>query len=321
MRTRATGLATALALAGLLLVGGCGTDAGSAAAGDLVRGRLGDVDGASRSVLLPNGELTMLVGDGQASIAGTDAADGQDHAAPDGTEWIALDWRLDPGAGLDPWQRTLMEDTAQRTGLALVAGGTTTDLGDAPGSTSTPAETRTGGVVYVAVPTDATPVLEVTFDGETTSLDLTTGELSGGGADELTDLAAPVSAECPPLRGQRVTADVACTYTLTTVPYLSGEGWSEGDGWTVAQVEARVDAFTRAGTTYDVQAMTDGSGFDGATGLSTVVDERLTSLVSRVVVDGAPDTLDIARTLTGLRDDGQGPEDARAELTASVQLD
>ena len=117
-----------------------------------------------------------------------------------------------------------------------------------------------------------------------------------------------------------VPTDVACAYTVAVLPYLSGQGWSDGEGWTVAQVETRVDSFTRARTTYDVTEAVDGSGFDGATGGSTVVDERLSSLVTRVIVDGAPDTLDIARTLTGLRAEGPGPEDATIELTGSVDL-
>ncbi|SEB59852.1 hypothetical protein SAMN04489844_0638 [Nocardioides exalbidus] len=321
MRSRAASVAGSLALASVLLVSACGGDeSGSAQAGDLVRGRLGEVEGTTHSLLLPNGLLTVVAAEGPDSIGPTDAADGREHPAPDGAEWLTLDWELSPGEGLDPFQRTLMEDTAQRTTLELVAGDATTELGDAPGSTSTPTEVRTGGTVYVAVASGESPVVEVTFDGVTTSLDLDTGSATGDRADALADLAAPESAECPPLRGTGVSADVACTYTLTRVPYLSGQGWSDGDGWTVAQVETRIDSFTRAGTTYDVQGAEDASGFDGTTGESTVVDERLTSLVTRVVVDGNPSTLDIARTLTGLRADGQGPEDASAELTGTVEL-
>lgn len=313
-------LATALALSAVLLAGGCGDEQGAGAAGDLVQGRLGDLDGTSHSVLLPNGELTVVVTDGQDSIGAAQAADGQKHEAPDGTHWVGLDWRLAPGAGLDPLQRTLMEDTAQRTGLALVTAGASVDLGEAPGSSSTSADTRTSGTVYVAVDTDVDPVIEVTFDGVTTSLDTGTGAVSGDQAAALTDLAAPITADCPPLRGTRTTVEVACTYVVTQVPYLAGSGWS-GDGWTVAQVDTRADTFTRAGATYDVQATEDASAFvDAPDGDSTVVDERLDSLVTRIVAEGAMRQLDIVRVLSGVRTDGEGPDDATVELAASVDL-
>ncbi|GAA1934396.1 hypothetical protein [Nocardioides hwasunensis] len=310
---------TAMALAVVLLAPGCGGgDDGSV--GDLVGGSLGEVEGIEHVVVVPNGPLTIVVGEAKGLLTGSEAADGREHVAPEGTEWVPLDWRLGIDDDLDPLQRTLMGDPSQRTTLELVAGVVTTTLGDAPGSTSTPAESRTGGPVYVIVATDSARVVEVTFDGVTASLDLGTGQVAGERAEALTDLAPPVSAVCPPLAGKRVTADVACTYTVATVPYLSGEGWAE-DGWTVGQVETRIDSFERAGATYDVRAATDSSGFDGSTTGSTVVDERLTSLVTRFFVDGTPTRLDIARTLTGLRADGRGPEDATAELSTTVELD
>lgn len=311
-------LATALALATVLLASGCGDEQGAGASGDLVQGRLGDLDGTEHSLVLPNGELTVVVAEGQDSISATQAADGQEHEAPDGTQWVGLDWRLDPGAGLDPLQRTLMEDTSQRTSLALVAGDASVDLGDAPGATGTPTDTRTSGIVYVAVDANADAVVEVTFDGVTTSMDTETGELSGDGASALAGLEPPVAADCPQLRARGVTAEVACTYVVTTVPYLTGTGWSAG-GWTVAQVETRVDAFTRGGATYTVQSVEDDSSLGGDEA-PTVVDQRLDSLVTRVVAEGTPGRLDIVRVLTGARTDGEGPDDASVELSGSVVL-
>lgn len=211
-----------------------------------------------------------------------------------------------------------MEDTAQRTSLALVAGEDRTDLGDAPGSTATPAGTRTSGIVWVAVETGAEPVVEVSFDGVTTTIDPTTGELSGDQAEALTDLPAPTSAACPPLRGSGGRADVDCAATVTTVPYLAGKGWS-ADGWTVAQVETRVDEFVRGQATYAVQEVADASTLDGG-GESTVVDDRLDSLVTRVVAEGAAQRLEVARVLTGVRSDGEGPEDASLQVGTTIDL-
>jgi hypothetical protein len=311
-------LATALALATVLLAGGCGDEQGAGASGDHVQGRIGDLAGTSYGVSLPNGELTVVVADGQASIDSQDAADGQEHEAPDGTQWVGLDWRLDPGAGLDPLQRSLMEDTSQRTSLTLVAGDTRVDLGDAPGSTDTPAETRTSGVVYVAIDTDVDPVVEVSFAGVTASLDIATGEVTGDQVSALADLDPPVAADCPRLRGSRGSAEVACTYVVTRVPYLAGEGWSD-EGWTVAQVETRADTFSLSGATYAVQSVEDASSL-GEGEASTVVDERLDSLVARVVAEGAPTSLEIVRTFSGVLTDGDGPDDATVELTSSVDL-
>lgn len=317
MRAPAAGLA--LALAAVVLVGGCGDGEGSAAAGDLVQGRLGDIDGTSYLLSLPNGRLTFIVGDGQPSISQTEAADGQTHEAPDGTEWVALDWRLEPGEGVEPFQRALMEDKAQRTGLTLRTGDETVDLGEAPGSTTTPAATRTSGTVYVAADTGSAPVIEVTFDGVTASIDTSTGEVSGDRADAISELAAPVADDCPPLRGSGVQAEITCSYLVTTVPYLAGSGWSD-DGWTVAQVETRGDTFVRGRGTYAVQGTEDASGFDGTTGSSTVADELLNRLTTRVVAKGEPAQLDIVRRLSGLLTDGKGPEDATAEVSATVDL-
>ena len=317
---RSTRLAVGLGLAAVVLVAGCGGDGDDPAqAGDLVRGRLGGVDGTSHTLLLPNGLLTVVVADGASSIGPTEAADGTEHPAPDGTEWVALDWSFDPGRGIEPWQRALMEDKAQRTTLDLVAGDVTTDLGDAPGSTSTPAEVRTGGTVYVAVDTEDAAVIEVTFDGATTHIDTGTGEVSGDRADAITDLTAPVFDDCPPLRGSGAQAEITCSYIITTIPYLAGSGWSD-DGWTVAQVETRGDTFVRGRGTYAVQSTEDDSGFDGETGTSEVADELLNRLITRVVTEGDAEQLDIVRRLTGFLTDGTGPEDATVELGATVDL-
>lgn len=313
-------LVAALALGTVLLAGACGDDQPSATAGDLVQGRLGDLDGEAHGLLTPNGELTVVVVDGLDTIGARQAADGQEHPAPARTRWVALDWRLEPGRGIDPFQRTLMEDQTVRTNLALVAGDVSVELGDAPGSTGTPTDTRTSGIVYVAVAQDADAVVEVTFDGVDTSLDLGTGEVSGSQAAPLADLGAPVADDCPPLRADGVSADVDCSYVVTQVPYLAGRGWSD-DGWTVAQVETRVDSFTRGASSYAVESVTDASTFVGVSGdASTVVDDSLDSLVARVAAEGDPQQLEIVRSLAGVRTEGEGPDDATIELTGSLDL-
>jgi hypothetical protein len=308
----------ALILVAVLAIAGCGDDDGAGAVGDLVQGRLGDLDGPSYALLVPNGRLTVVVTDGQDSLGATEAADGQERDAPAGTEWVALDWRLEPGADLDALQRTLMEDTEQRTTLRLVTGDGTVDLGDAPGSSATPSGTRTSGTVWVAVEEGTAPVVEVAFDDLTTSLDTGSGEVSGDMAAALGDLEEPASGDCATLQAPGGAADVACAYVVTRVPYLPGRGWSD-EGWTVAQVETRVDEFERAGATYAVQSVQDASTMEGADG-STVVDERLDSLVSRLVAAGAPAQLEVRRDLQGVRTDGRGPDEATLTVSGVVDL-
>lgn len=317
MRARAA----TLLIGTILLTAGCGDDDAAGAAGDLVQGRLGELDGSQHSVLVPTGELTVTVTDGQDTLSPREAADAQERDAPAGTQWVGLDWTFSPGGDVDPLQRTLMRDPAARTTIALETGGTTVDLGDAPGATDTPAATRTSGVVYVAVDTDAAPVLEVGFDGETARLDTGTGQAEGGLVDLLDGLAAPATADCPPLRAQRGSADVTCSYVVTQVPYLAGRGWSD-DGWTVAQVETRIDTFELGGSTYAVRDVTDSSTVEGAEpSASTVVDQRLDSLVSRVVAEGPATGLALVRRLSGVRTEGDGPDDATLVVSGSVALD
>jgi hypothetical protein len=134
----------------------------------------------------------------------------------------------------------------------------------------------------------------------------------------MADLEAPESGDCPQLRARGGAADVACTYVVTGVPYLAGEGWSD-DGWTVAQVETRVDRFERSRATYEVQSVTDDSSMEGADG-STVVDERLDSLVTRLVAEGTPSQLTVRRVLEGVRTDGPGPDDAVLTVSGVVEL-
>ena len=321
-------LVAALVAGTAIVAAGCNVDreTGQGGLGDLVQGRLGDLDGTQHSVLVPTGELTVTLTDGQDEVGATEAADGQEHPAPAGTQWVGVDWRFAPGADFDPLQRTLMDDPAERTTLRLTTGDATVDLGDAPGATGTPGDTRTSGVVYVATEDGEAPVLEVTFAGASVRLDTGSGTLEGEHAGALADLAEPTVADCPPLRPDGSgAAALTCSYVVTQVPYLAGRGWS-ADGWTVAQVETRADMFELDRSAYAVQGVADDSGFEGTGSAGpgaepVVVDERLDSLVTRVVAEATPARLRIARELQGARTSGPGPDDARLTVSATVDLD
>ena len=114
------------------------------------------------------------------------------------------------------------------------------------------------------------------------------------------------------------TAEVACGYTLTTVPYLGGRGWSS-DGWTVAQVETRMDEFRAGRSTYATSEIADASELVGAgSSSSEVVDRRLRSLVTRLVAEGPADALQVVQEVDGAKVDGDGPE--TADVTYSVRV-
>lgn len=315
LRLRTAALTACLAL----VLTGCGDDDAGASSPDLVQGRLGELSGSEFNLLVPTGQVTFQLSDPADVVTATQAADGHEHEAPEGSDWVGVTWQFLPGAGFDPFHRTLMDDPSQRTELVLVDGGTTFELGDASQSTTTPADVPTSGIVYVPVTEGAGVRLEAAFDGVTTAVDTTTGEVTGGAGSALADLEKPpLVRECPPLTAGRGRADTSCTYVMTSVPYLSGHGWAE-EGWTVAQVETRTATFEVGRSTYSVQDTTDASTLGGDVE-STVVAQRLDSLVTRTAVEGAANRLDISRTLSGVRTAGPGPDDAMLELTGAVDL-
>ena len=153
----------------LLALAGCGDDAEAAHVGDVVQGRLDELSGDEFVVQVPTGRVRIIVGEPSPVVADTDAADGQQHDAPEGAVWVPLDWHFEPGAGLAPFHRALMADDAPRTTLTLSAGDQEQVLGDAGSSEATPGETRTTGVVHVALPVDEAPTIDVEFDGLSTA--------------------------------------------------------------------------------------------------------------------------------------------------------
>ncbi|WGY03194.1 hypothetical protein QI633_05410 [Nocardioides sp. QY071] len=313
--------AAAVVAGAALVLSGCTGAADDAAIGDVVQGRTGDLSGVEHVVQLPSGRVRITLGKPTDAVSAEDAADGQEHAAPDGGDWVAVDWHFEPGAGLSPFTRSVMaEDDGPRTTLTLSADDETYRLGDVASTTKTPADTRTSGIVHVALPSGADPVLTVDFDGVTARVDTGSGEVTGELADALADPAEPVSGDCGggDVAGGRT--QVACTWTVTTVPYLPGHGWSD-TGWTVAQAETRVDGFTRHGSRYTTSAITDASELTGAAAsTSEVVDARLTTLVARAVAEGPATGLSLVRTVQGTKVAGSGPDTASVTWTTTVPL-
>jgi hypothetical protein len=307
----------------LLLVGasGCGGDSSAASAGDVVQGRDGDVDGArSYAVLVPTGELTVQVSKPVDVLSARQAADGTTHEAPAGTGWVGVDWTFAPGADYDPLLRTLMDAPMVPTTVRLESAGTSTELGVAPGATGTPADTRTSGVVWVAVEQDAVPVVQVEFDGVIFSVDTASGEVTGEQAAALEDLTAPQAPECRLAPLGPGAAEGTCVVTLAQVPYLAGRGWARL-GWSVVRVETRVDTFRRDGSAYTVQEVQDGSVVDGRAMDQDGATRRRGSLVTQVVTGGSPQVLNVDRTLSGVLADGGGPDEASVVVGAVVDLD
>ncbi len=300
----------ALVAAGLFGLSGCGDDAtGASAPGDIVQGRTGDVVGDELTIQLPTGQVQVDIGAPQDRVTAQEAADATQRPAGEGTDWVAVDWEFSPGAGLESLQRALMDDPQARAQVHLVVDSEQYDLGAVASGTAVPADVRTTGIIYVAVPHGAQVSAVVDFAGR---------ELAEGSM--LLD--AAVSGECTDARARTTTAraataDARCVWTEQRVPYLPDRGWSDTSGWSVLRVETRIDSFTLGATEYVTEAFLDATtSVPGAD--TTVVDERLTSLVTHSVSEAGLGEVRMVRSLTGVRTVGPGPEDARLVWSARV---
>lgn len=313
-------LMVATGLVACLGVAGCSDTSPGAEIGDIVQGRLGDLEGDEHVVQVPTGQIGVVVGEPSEAVRGSDAADGQFHAAPDGATWVPIDWHYDSSDGLTPSLYTIMLDDEARTTISITAGGRTYELGEAGTSADAATRARTGGIVYVALPADEAPVVTVDFAGETAEVDTSTGEVSGDVVDAMAAVPEAVDGDCSGGTVDGGRAEVTCVYTLFSVPYLGGRGWSD-DGFTVAFVRTQADEFTRGEATYATSTTAEHSELLGA-GDSThkPMDIFRASLISHVEAEGSASVLRVRRTLEGSIIDGTGPDTAEVTYEARVPL-
>jgi hypothetical protein len=308
----------ALGLASALWLVGC--DDPTARPGDIVQGRLGEVVGEEYVVQVPTGRVRFVLGERRDEVAAGDAADGQEHAAPEGTEWQAVDWSFEAGGGLSELHRVLMDDPVARTTLVLASSGDEVALGDATPSSEMPADTRTSGPVHVAVPEGETPALVVEFAGRSTRVDLGTGEAAGDLAASMSEASEPTAQDCSDGGLSAGTPAPACLATAAWGPYRAGEGWSD-DGWTLAQLETKLDSFEIDGTRYGTRSTTESSRLldVGETSAETTY-ERGGALITHLLAPGRAAALRVDRTFAGNRQRGDGPEQAGTTYRVRVPL-
>ncbi|GAB3775493.1 hypothetical protein FB382_004150 [Nocardioides ginsengisegetis] len=308
VRRRAAVLATAALTASVLVACGDRT-----VADDAVLSGLATVDGEQASFVLPVGTLTVTVGDPVDTVAGSDARDAQNHAAPGGSELLPVETALDLQG--QPWGGQLATAPVEAT-LVLHVGDQTRDL---------PSPYRTDGraiamqpdhMAYVAVPdgTDPTDVsVSVTYDGRDQTA--TPGQDPTGPAAALADLptqrpAAPACGEGWSVR-PAASAEVSCDLSYAgRTPYWPGKGWAaEGATWLVVGVERlEVTGLTSGGDAWEVDTASTPEGRADAAGLEHV-GYGPTSVGGVLVLATASPTVDLAVAFRATRSGGRDPEE------------
>lgn len=236
--------------------------------------------------------------------------------------------RADDGADLVPvsWaSRPVNNSAGQAVGeeeidIHLVAGGRRIELARGTGRDLASKATGTGTSFLVAVDAgDEDLAVEVTFDGVTQRLDVTTGELDRGAAQGLVTRPRRLDAPCPDVRpcqlrtggAWRPNAREATLTTGPLVPHAWDDelGWAdEGRHWVGVVVRPSLTSYTvdRAGTPRTVTDVGDLSlrldgrepeRTEGLEGGETYSSARSGYAVFAVDDDATPRTLSAARTL------------------------
>ena len=196
-----------------------------------------------------------------------DGSSGTDDVqAARGDSLVPVSWRLAPGTG------TVPVDAAQPFELAVVVGAARYDLGAEKRVEGDEAE---GAILsrdlVVAVEGDADPedlTVEVTYDGQTQTVDVESGEIEAGAAAGLYDSGSFATADrC----GQRAAPRSGLTPTfvgcevgpVTLTPYRPGLGWVDeaDEAWAVVQVSLGLVNLERvsAGGGIDLRVVPDGT--------------------------------------------------------------
>lgn len=213
-----------------------------------------------------------------------------------------------------------MTGDSPRTTVTLAAGTEVVEVGEVATGADRQTGARTSGVIYVALPEDESPMLTIDFAGVETVLDTATGEVNGAGAEAMAGLQEERVDRCSDGRVGGGRAEVVCGFTMVRVPYLSGRGWSD-DGWTVVQMETRVDHFYVRGDQHVHAETVDASRLLGA-GRSTSEEvlARRSSLVTRLSAQGRATSLRVRLEIEGSRVQGDGPDIATINYSALVPL-
>jgi hypothetical protein len=327
-----------LGVAGLLalaVLGACGDDdsgAGDASeVGRVVVGHLSDgVRGDSAFVLVPTGRLDVTVGTAVDRVTADQAADGNEHRAPDGGSFVPVQWSFDP-FGEGGARVPVIGANPEPTEVALVVGDTSVELGS-PYKVTGEGITDTGvGTMYAAV--DGAPdavddvQVSVSYDGLTQTVNPATGERDAGAAAPLYDkpsmgIEAPCTSEG--FAHGRVRPEISCLVNAPTrVPYLPTHGWAEdGRTWLVVPLDIAIDSVDVGGTSYDVTSVEPRLTVDGGEPLADDRFGKAEPQPSAVrdtwafdVASDGPQRLTISLDATLTKSDPEDPGPASHEVT------
>jgi hypothetical protein len=227
--------AAGLAVLTLAALSGCGNDPGTGAAVVPAAESL-PIEGDEVEVVLPSGQFVFTVTDSRDKLSEGDAADGETHEAPDGRHYVGLRWVWEGMAGRA--FSLVNHDLPPQVAEVSVRTGdderTVFELDTQHGSP--------GGRAWVLVSDDAEPVLEVTYDGHTQTVDLASGEVDAGVAEGFYDIAT-YDVDCPDqgpgTEGEGLAWRIECTVgEVVAVPYVADLGWADaGQTWLVVSLE------------------------------------------------------------------------------------
>lgn len=291
--------------------------------------------GATYDVMLPSGRLQLVVGPATSSLDGplVDGSSATDDVqAERGDRLIPVSWELDANAGTVP-----LEQREPFT-IEVVTGGERYDLGAEESATEEGGFAPRSVVVAVAGEADDT-VVEVTYDGQTQSLDVDAGTIDAGVAEQLY---APVRYDVPDPCGQRPARSsgfaptfVGCDIGVVTLtPYRPGLGWVEDadHSWAVVDVDLEAPYLERAGPNggidYDKPAqgsaqrvLLDGAEPDQGELAETLVDSAAAAGQLVFLVSGAPELLRVDRDLRLSAGYGDDDPTARVRLVQDLRLE
>ena len=198
------------------------------------------LQGNEFEVVLPSGLFRFTATDTRDEVTEGEAADGKPHEAPDGQQYLGLQWDWEGMTG--PVFSVLNRDQPPLAAtVSVVASEQEVSVFELDTQAASP-----GDRAWVLVPDEADARLQVTYDGHTQTVDLASGEVDAGVAEGFYGIGdVGYAPDCPDQGpGNASGRDgwqyrIECTVgEVYAVPYVAGLGWAaEGQTWLLAPVQ------------------------------------------------------------------------------------
>ena len=216
---------------------GCGSNSGDDATVVPAAESL-TVEGDEFEVMLPSGQFDFTVTEPRDELSESDAADGESREAPDGRQYVGLewDWRGMAGRAFSLLNHDVPPQVAK---VSVMTGDDELAVFELDTQGGSPA-----GRAWVLVSDGTDPALQVTYDGHTQTVDLGSGDVDAGVAEGLYDIAT-YDVDCPD-QGPGTERDglqyrIECAVgEVIAVPYVADLGWADaGQTWLLVPVELK----------------------------------------------------------------------------------